>query len=240
MKSATMKTTILTQYESERDQRVQRNNMLMAKLGISSLDVLMHEKFAKKKNEKKKNEKKRPIGEGDAEEANRAKKRKSTRQRKNGAAQNCAEASAAEFADSALVYPKATVKTMKERDEEVAFDEKHSMAKLEHEKRYRNEDERKKRATMIGTASYAHTLMRVKTMTEPNLKKRIESIARARGQHCVVKMRLFARVLYLEGYEELAQEAGEVLQGLISEFGDTGEDETQDVEEEEEEEGEEE
>jgi hypothetical protein len=36
------------------------------------------------------------------------------------------------------------------------------------------------------------------------LANRIKTIERACGQHAVVKMRLFARVLCLEGYDELS------------------------------------
>ena len=56
---------------------------------------------------------------------------------------------------------------------------------------------KQKGAPVVGTASYAHTLMRVRTMDEPALGRRIAAIERAKGQHAVVKMRLFARVLCL-------------------------------------------
>ena len=77
-----------------------------------------------------------------------------------------------------------------------------------------------KRASVVGTASYQHTLMRcapaaasqatarrlttahprrsVRTMSDSGLAARIKAIERAKGQHAVVKMRLFARVLFLE------------------------------------------
>ena len=95
-----------------------------------------------------------------------------------------------------------------------------------------------KRASVVGTASYRHTLMRcaleltlhtshvtdtcdsVRTMSEAGLAARIKAIERAKGQHAVVKMRLFARVLFLEQYEELAHDATEALQRLIAVLGD--------------------
>ena len=75
------------------------------------------------------------------------------------------------------------------------------------------------------TASYAHTLMRVRTMNEAALDRRIAVIERAKGKHAVFKMRLFARVLCLEGYEELAGEATAALGHLIEVLGDAKDDE---------------
>jgi len=84
---------------------------------------------------------------------------------------------------------------------------------------------------MVGTASYKHTLMRVRTMSEKKLDQRIRTIERAKGQHAVIKMRLFARVLCLEGYEDLAAEATESLKRLVEVLGDPGSDEVQEVSE---------
>ena len=72
----------------------------------------------------------------------------------------------------------------------------------------------------MGTASYQHTLMRVRTMSEPALGNRVKAIERAKGKHAVVKMKLFARVLFLEGYEELSTLATESLERLVAELGD--------------------
>jgi len=76
------------------------------------------------------------------------------------------------------------------------------------------------RVSVVGTASYQHTLMRVRTMDEAGLARRIKAIERAKGKHAVVKMRLFARVLFLEGYEALADDATESLERLVGELGD--------------------
>ena len=98
-------------------------------------------------------------------------------------------------------------------------------------------EDRKPRArgkrTIVGTASYEHTLMRVQTMSEKALGSRIRVIEKCKGQHAVLKMRLFARVLCLEGYEELAWEATEALQRLIAVLGDNGGDEENEVDEDE-------
>jgi len=79
------------------------------------------------------------------------------------------------------------------------------------------------RAAIVGTTSYNHTLMRVKTMDERGLERRMNAIRNARGKHCVTKMRLFARVLFLEGYEDLAGTCVEALEELVAELGDPDE-----------------
>ena len=47
--------------------------------------------------------------------------------------------------------------------------------------------------------------MRVMTMTDAGLSNRIKAIERACGQHAVAKMKLFATILALEGYVDLAE-----------------------------------
>ena len=79
------------------------------------------------------------------------------------------------------------------------------------------------RVSVVGTASYQHTLMRVRTMSDSGLANRIKAIERAKGKHAVVKMRLFARVLFLEGNESLADDATAALRRLIEELGDPDE-----------------
>ena len=76
------------------------------------------------------------------------------------------------------------------------------------------------RVSVVGTASYQHTLMRVRTMSLSALSNRIKAIERAKGKHAVVKMRLFARVLFLEGNEGLADDAAAALARLVEELGD--------------------
>jgi hypothetical protein len=76
------------------------------------------------------------------------------------------------------------------------------------------------KVSVVGTASYQHTLMRARTMSHPALANRIKAIERAKGKHAVVKMRLFARVLFLEGNEGLADDAAAALARLVEELGD--------------------
>jgi hypothetical protein len=60
-------------------------------------------------------------------------------------------------------------------------------------------------------------------MDERGLERRMHAIRNARGKHCVTKMRLFARVLFLEGYEDLAGTCVEALEELVAELGDPDE-----------------
>ena len=112
---------------------------------------------------------------------------------------------------------------VEEEEEEARDDAAHETAAREYASRHAG---KQARAAIVGTNSYQHTLMRVRTMDDNALKRRVETIERAKGKHCVTKMRLFARVLYLEGKAELAGEAAESLERLIDALGDPEEDET--------------
>ena len=78
-------------------------------------------------------------------------------------------------------------------------------------------------ATVVGTASYEHTLMRVMTMSDAGLANRIKAIERACGQHAVVKLKLFATILALEGYVDLAEDASAAHQRLVAKLGEPDE-----------------
>ena len=64
------------------------------------------------------------------------------------------------------------------------------------------------------------------TMSETGLANRVKAIERACGQHAVAKMKLFATVLALEGYVELAEDAssayGRLKELLLSEEAVSG------------------
>lgn len=220
----------LTEYEKERNARVMRNELLMRRLGLSDFDSYMHNASSKNKreeeddssDEKKKKEKKRRKRETDVEKVVFVRRSSSRLKRGGGGKGETDEQQQQEKEDI-----KEDKEEFKERDEEQ--ERKHRIA--EQEFSYRNKMKQKKQ-TIVGTASYQHTLMRVRTMTEPKLRNRMNAISRAKGQHCVTKMRLFARILFLEGYEELAEECAEELSELIGILGDAKDDETREVEEE--------
>ena len=235
MTTTNINSNFLTEYEKERNARVMRNELLMRRLGLSDFDSYMHNSSSKKgnkreeeeedddekKKKKKKKKEKRRKRETDVEKVVVV-RRSSSRLKRGGGGKG-------ETDEQQQQDIKEDKEEFKERDEEQ--ERKHRIA--EQEFSYRNKMKQKKQ-TIVGTASYQHTLMRVRTMTEPKLRNRMNAISRAKGQHCVTKMRLFARILFLEGYEELAEECAEELSELIGILGDAKDDETREVEEEEE------
>ena len=64
------------------------------------------------------------------------------------------------------------------------------------------------------TATYAHTLMRIKSMSPAALANRVKAIERAAGKHCVVKMAIFKSCLQDEGMWDLAKLASDALERL--------------------------
>ena len=64
-------------------------------------------------------------------------------------------------------------------------------------------------------ATYAHTVHRVLSMSEKALQNRVRAIERAQGVYAILKMRMFAEVLILEGYDEVATAAEAALQRLL-------------------------
>jgi hypothetical protein len=64
------------------------------------------------------------------------------------------------------------------------------------------------------TATYAHCLKRVRTMTEKQLQNRIRVIERAQGAHCIIKLSIMARCCRDEGQIELSELATAALERL--------------------------
>lgn len=65
-------------------------------------------------------------------------------------------------------------------------------------------------------ATYEHTVHRCLSMSPKALANRIKAIERAAGMYAVVKMRMFAECLLIEGYEELSDLAQEALARLLT------------------------
>jgi len=209
-----------TEYEAERDARVARNRAMMQSLGIHTNDILTHSRQNEKSASKvskgatgasDSNKRKTPSAASTSTSTAPARRSK----RLQGAPMSSKRASGAGYdgADEDGEY---------EDEEGVALDDEetrrlHDVAAAAYARRHAG---RQERASIVGTASYQHTLMRVRTMGGEALGRRINAIERAKGKHAVIKMRLFARVLFLEGLEFLAGEAAEALERLIAELGD--------------------
>lgn len=194
---------VLSEYERLREDNIARNRRVMLELGLIDDDVALHKRNVPKK---KKATKKREPPAAPREGGRRSKRVKGQDP------EGCARAPAGDGDDG-------------DRDDD-GIDGAHATARAEHEARWAG---RQQRSTIIGTASYAHTLMRVRTMSETALFRRKKTIETAKGQHAVTKMRLFARVCYLEELFELAGECTAALARLVGELGDPENDETVDV-----------
>jgi hypothetical protein len=75
-------------------------------------------------------------------------------------------------------------------------------------------DAEKKAAKENPTATYEHTAMRIRTMTEKGLKNRVKAIERAAGKHSVIKMAIFKSCLQDHGLWELADLSSVALERL--------------------------
>eukprot|EP00961_Rhodomonas_salina_P247203 3339821-Rhodomonas_salina.1 len=273
----TMSTTMLeggtSDYEKMRAENMKRNQEIMKQLGtclayrqdcaclnadvgswavagLDQTDFRLHEahKATKKGNGKQKGaapaSKKRKLEEEDSEKV--TPQRRSSRQKGLPASEIKAEVLPDDDEDG------VSAEVRKLRDLR-GSEEGHALAEAEH-LRWAG---RQGKQTIVGTASYQHTLHRVMTMNEAALGRRINAIERARGkvatprqhacspckisaiflltawlcfQFAVVKMRLFARVLCLEGYQELSEDAAGALSRLIAVLGEPeGEDEVVDA-----------
>ncbi|CAM9837705.1 unnamed protein product, partial [Discosporangium mesarthrocarpum] len=70
-------------------------------------------------------------------------------------------------------------------------------------------------AKLKGTASYAHCLERVLTMTDSALARRVQVIERARGAKAKEKMLVFTHVLLAQGKQDLLELAEAALHRLV-------------------------
>ncbi|EKX41474.1 hypothetical protein GUITHDRAFT_112445 [Guillardia theta CCMP2712] len=66
---------------------------------------------------------------------------------------------------------------------------------------------------------FQHTVHRIRTMSEKQLRTRIKVIENARGSQALLKMKLFAIALKCEDYPELSQEAEDSYQRLVEVLG---------------------
>ena len=177
----------LSEYEKMRLENIARNQRVLEALGLVRSDAELHEALRKPKEKKNKRQK---TSEDDAESARAAVRRS---QRLAGLPADGDDAGGAS-SSSASVSARHLRGTAD-----------HDEAEAEYELWTQRWSAKQKGATVVGTASYAHTLMRVMTMSESALANRINAIERACGQHAVAKMKLFATILALEGYVDLAE-----------------------------------
>lgn len=204
----------LSEYELLRQKNIARNMEVMRQLGLDASDFTAHRNHGNDKgntsNDKSTTEKKKaPVKKRKFEAEEKGVERRSSRILGNSSDLQMLDG---DDTDGTVIQPQQPRHHADLKGS--AID--HELAEAEH-LRWAG---RQGKVTIVGTASYKHTLMRVRTMSEARLITRIKVIERASGQHAVVKMRLFARVLCLEGYEELAFDAADALTRLIVKLGD--------------------
>mmetsp|Transcript_26791 Transcript_26791/g.85991 ORF Transcript_26791/g.85991 Transcript_26791/m.85991 type:complete len:204 (+) Transcript_26791:150-761(+) len=187
-------TTELSDYEKERLANIARNQKVLESLGLVRRDAELHESIRTKEAPKKK----RKV-DPESAEAVRAAVRRSAR------------LAGAPASSQGLLSPSAGDSST--AGESSSAD--HSEAQADYERW----SGKQAGATIVGTASYAHTLLRVMTMTGSGLANRIKAIERACGQHAVAKMKLFATILALEGYVGLAEDASAAYERLRERLG---------------------
>lgn len=201
----------LSEYEVLRQQNIARNIEVMKALGLDASDFTAHRQQSSNKDAKQSAEKKKPkvVNKRKFETEEKGVERRSSRIMGQPVDLQMLDDGFAD--DRVITQPKRRT----EADLRGSKSD-HDLAEAEH-LRWAG---RQGKVTIVGTASYKHTLMRVRTMSEARLITRIKVIERAAGQHAVVKMRLFARVLCLEGYDDIAASATEALSRLIIKLGD--------------------
>ena len=190
----------LCAYEKQRLENIARNQKVLEALGLVKSDAQLHEELRQQgKGAPKKA--KRQKEDPDSAESHRAAVRRSMR---------LAGEPADEDGEGEKFTPSAAHSGTVDHDE----------ARAEYDLWTQRWSRKQAGVTVVGTASYAHTLMRVMTMSESGLANRIKAIERACGQHAVAKMKLFATILALEGYVELAEDASSAYERLKDKLGE--------------------
>uniref|UniRef100_A0A7S0QB74 Uncharacterized protein n=1 Tax=Coccolithus braarudii TaxID=221442 RepID=A0A7S0QB74_9EUKA len=193
----------LSDYEKQRLENIARNQRVLEGLGLVRSDAEAHQELRAGKGAPK--GKKQKLDPGSAESV-RADVRRSQRLAGLPASDGEGEAGASPSGGAARTHAEGTVD--------------HSEARAEYDLWTQRWSSKQAGVTIVGTASYAHTLMRVMTMSERALANRTKAIERACGQHAVAKMKLFATILALEGYVELAEDASSAYGRLREKLGD--------------------
>ena len=217
----------LTDYELERVAHIRRNREIMRQLGLGDHDIVTAARA-------------RCGGDDDGSSEPSEKRRKTQKdaERVRARKPETVEAGIERVLRRSRRLMRATAETNGEDDggaaeDDDAYEKGAYLAEYEIDERHEKDAAAyalrnagcQARVSVVGTASYQHTLMRVRTMFDPALANRIKAIERAKGKHAVVKMRLFARVLFLEGSEGLADDAAAALARLVEALGDPEEEE---------------
>mmetsp|Transcript_38017 Transcript_38017/g.63815 ORF Transcript_38017/g.63815 Transcript_38017/m.63815 type:complete len:311 (+) Transcript_38017:124-1056(+) len=200
-------------FELAREERIRQNQAMLAKLGLmggrGQNNACPHRINLKNTKKKKMKMKRTKSKRTDTSYTTNVPRRKSRRLAKQGAEISL---SVAQASDSTPASSKASVSNHR-----MDFDDKLAeVRELERKNRFnRLVQQHFESGKLPRNATYSHTYMRVRTMSPQALEKRIATIEKAQGTWAVVKMRMFAEILALEGHEELATEARSALERLL-------------------------
>ena len=150
----------LCDYEKQRLENIKRNQAVLEALGLVQSDAIKHDELRNAPKAKK--QKADPNGP----EAQRAAVRRSMRLAGVPADDNDAEADA--LSSGAISAERGD----------------HTQARADYDLYSQRWCQKQAGVTVVGTASYSHTLMRVMTMSETGLANRINAIERACGYDC--------------------------------------------------------
>lgn len=209
MAAAAFPTAELSEYEKMVAENVRRNRAVMEALGLCRNDACKHEELRQANAPAKYGKKPSKRSKLGADVVNGPEVHREAVRRSQRLAGLAEVATAEDTEISPLTAGKRT-----HAAQEVGASE-HKAAREAHLRWAGSQ----RGASIVGSASYEHTLHRVLTMNEAQLARRMHAIERACGQHAVVKMKLFASVLALEGYTELAEEATAAYHRLVEKLG---------------------
>eukprot|EP00938_MAST-03A_sp_MAST-3A-sp1_P001592 g1592.t1 len=177
-------------YEIAREERIRRNNEILRQMEIESL------------------------GENEAKE-NKKKKKKKTKKRKTTPKPILPRRRSKRLkGEKAEVVDTSTVVVSAKQPTRRVHHASYSEEQLDKYKRLM-ERHAKNGVKLPPNATYRHTVHRVLSMSEKALSRRVRVIENARGKYAVLKMRMFAEVLILEGYDDIAAEASASLERLM-------------------------
>jgi len=222
LRTSRLGSAVMNAYEAERDKRVARNRAMMQSLGIHTNDIVAHAK----ENARESRATPRSPASSSAGERAPARASRATSSAPSRRSSRLSRMSLEQVSSSSNVLEDDLVQNVRADAVADVARALHDVASRAYASRHRGKQQR---ATIVGTASYQHTLMRARTMSDDALLRRIRAIERAKGKHAVSKMRLFARVLFLEGKEWLAEDAADALGRLITELGDPEEAEMREI-----------
>eukprot|EP00980_Cylindrotheca_fusiformis_P013791 scaffold3557_cov54-Cylindrotheca_fusiformis.AAC.1 len=209
--SSSSSVLILSEYEKLRERNIQRNNARLKALGL--LSPHNHHSNEENENERKSNK--------PSQKHKRRRRRPLSTSNDNDGSGNTAVASGRKSLRLQGKEPTnaAGIKLLHWKEESPDEQPRRKPSK---QTRPKKTDDDKENSQVSFSSSldeeatiYQHTLMRIQSMTEKALKRRIQVIERAAGKQCFIKMKMFQQCLQDNEMWELADLAKNALERLL-------------------------